>query len=129
MKFPNLLRGVLQIARRFPSVFSFTVASPTDEVFESTTEEFGISYMVDFILFFAIDCYWIRGRWRQAIYVVPFVRAEAIHMENIMDLEGWRERQSVVHVTDCYVTVGTLSRLGIVSPIGNVALRVLVLGF
>ena len=50
-------------------------------------------------------------------------------MEDIMDLEGWRERQSVVHVTDCYVTVGTLSRLGIVSPIGNVALRVLVLGF
>ena len=29
---------------------------------------------------------------------------------------------------NCYVTVGTLSRLGIVSPIGNVALRVLVLG-
>ena len=28
----------------------------------------------------------------------------------------------------CYVTVGTLSRLEIVSPIGNVALRVLVLG-
>ena len=27
----------------------------------------------------------------------------------------------------CYVTVGTLSRLGIVSPIGNVVLRVLVL--
>ena len=28
----------------------------------------------------------------------------------------------------CYVTVGTLSQLGIVLPIGNVALRVLVLG-
>ena len=28
----------------------------------------------------------------------------------------------------CYVTVGTFSQLGIVSPIGNVALRVLVLG-
>ena len=28
----------------------------------------------------------------------------------------------------CYVTVETLSRLGIVSPIGNVALRALVLG-
>ena len=31
-------------------------------------------------------------------------------------------------VQDCYVTVGTLSWLGIVSPIGNMALRVLVLG-
>ena len=28
----------------------------------------------------------------------------------------------------CYVTVGTLSRLGIILPIGNVALRVLILG-
>ena len=34
-----------------------------------------------------------------------------------------------MHAPECYVTVGTLSRLGIVSPIGNVALRVLVLGF
>ena len=31
-------------------------------------------------------------------------------------------------VQDCYVMVGTLSWLGIVLPIGNVALRVLVLG-
>ena len=30
--------------------------------------------------------------------------------------------------TFCYITVGTLSRLGIVLPIGNVALRVSVLG-
>ena len=29
---------------------------------------------------------------------------------------------------ECYITVGTLSRLGIVLPSGNVALRVLVLG-
>ena len=99
VKFPNLFRGVFQIARRFPGVFSFAVASPTDKVLESTTEEFGIPYVVDFILFFAVNCYWVGGRRRQAVYIVPFIRAEAIHMEDIMDLEGWRERQSVVHVT------------------------------
>ena len=33
-----------------------------------------------------------------------------------------------LHVNNCYVMVGTLSRLGIVLPIGNVALKVLVLG-
>ena len=100
VKFLNLFRGVLQIARRFPGVFSFTVAGPTDEILESTTKELRVSDVVNFILFFAVDCYWIRGRWHQAIYVVPFVRAEAIHMEDVVDLEGWRERQSVVHITD-----------------------------
>ena len=100
VKFPNLLRGVLQIARRFPGVFSFTIACPMDEMLKSTTKELRISDVVNFVLFFAIDCYWIRGRRHQAVYIVPFVRAEAIHMEDIMDLEGRRERQSVVHITD-----------------------------
>ena len=97
--FPNLFRGVFQIAHRFSGVFSFTVASPTDEVLKSTTKELRVSYMVDFVLFFAVDCYWVRGRRRQAVYIVPFVRAEAIHMEYIVDLEGRRKRQSVVHIT------------------------------
>ena len=100
MKFPNLFRGVLQVARRFPGVFSFAVACPTDEVLKSTTKELRVSYMVNFILFFAVDCYWVRGRRRQAVYIVPFIRAEAIHMEYIVDFEGWRECQSVVHITD-----------------------------
>ena len=100
MKFLNLFRGMFQIARRFPGVFSFSIASPTDKVFKSTTKEFRISDMVDFVLFLAVDCYWVRERRRQAVYIVPFVRAEAIHMENVVDLEGWRERQSVVHITD-----------------------------
>ena len=99
MKFPNLFRGIFEIARRFPGVFSFTVASPTDEVLKSTTKELRVSDVVDFVLFFAVDCYWIRGRWRQAVYIIPFIRAEAIHMEDVMDLEGWRECQSVVHIT------------------------------
>ena len=100
MKFPNLFRGVLQIARRFPGVFSFTIASPTDEVLKSTTKEFRISDMVNFVLFFAVDCDRIRGRRRQAVYIIPFLRAEVIHMEYIVDLEGRRECQSVVHITD-----------------------------
>ena len=100
VKFPNLFRGVLQIARRFPGVFSFAITSPMDEVLKSTTKEFRVSYIVHFVLFFAIDCYWIRWGRRQAVYIVPFIRAEAIHMEDIMDLVGWRERQSVVHITD-----------------------------
>ena len=100
VKFPNLLRGMLKVACRFPGVFSFTVASPTDKVLKSTTKEFGISDVVDFVLFFAVDCYWVRGRQRQAVYIIPFIRAEVIHMEYIVDLEGWRECQSVVHITD-----------------------------
>ena len=100
MKFRNLFRGVFQIACRFPGVFSFTIAGPTDKVLESTIKELGVSYVVDFILFFAIDCYWVRRRRHQAVYIVPFIRAEAIHMKDIVDPEGWRERQSVVHITD-----------------------------
>ena len=89
MKFPNLLRGMFRIARRFPGVFSFTVASPTNEVLKSTTKELRVSDVVDFVLFFAVDCYWIRGWWCQAVYIVPFIRAEAIHMEDVVDFEGW----------------------------------------
>ena len=99
MKFPNLLRGMLKVARWFPGVFSFTITGPTDEVLKSTTKELRVSYMVNFVLFFAVDCYWIRWGWHQAVYIVPFIRAEAIHMEDVVDLEGWRERQSVVHIT------------------------------
>ena len=88
MKLSNLFRGVFQIARRFPGVFSFTVASPTDEVLKSATKELGVSDVVDFVLFFAVDCYWIRGRRRQAVYIIPFIRAEAIRMEDVVDLEG-----------------------------------------
>ena len=90
MKFPNLFRGVFQIAHRFPGVFSFTIACPTDKIFESMTKELRISYMVDLILFFSVDFYWVRGRQHQVVYVVPFIRAEAIHMEDIVDPEGWR---------------------------------------
>ena len=100
VKFPNLFRGVLQIARRLPGVFSFTIACSMDKILKSMTKELRISDMVDFVLFFAVDCDWVRGRRRQAIYIVPFIRAEAIHMEDVMDLEGWRECQSVVHITD-----------------------------
>ena len=100
MKFPNLFRGMFQIACRFPGVFTFTIACPTDKVLESTTKELRVSYVVDFIFLFAVDCDWVRRGWRQAVYIVPFIRAEAIHMEDIMDLEGQRERQSVVHITD-----------------------------
>ena len=62
MKLPNLFRGVFQIACRFPGVFSFSIACPTDEVLESTTKELRVSNMVDLILFLTVDCYWIRGR-------------------------------------------------------------------
>ena len=92
MKLPNLFRGVFQITCRFPGVFSFTITGPTDEVLKSTTKELRVSYMVNFVLLFAVDCYWVRGRRRQAVYIVPFIRAEAIHMEYIMDFEGQRER-------------------------------------
>ena len=64
VKFPNLFRGVLQIARRFPGVFSFSIASPADEVLESTTKELRVSYVVDFVFLFTVDCDWVRRGWR-----------------------------------------------------------------
>ena len=91
VKLLNLFRGVLQIACRLPGVFSFTVTSPTDEVLKSTTNELRISDMVDFVLFLTVDCYWVRGRRHHAVHIVPFVRAEAIHMEYVVDFEGQRE--------------------------------------
>ena len=112
VKFPNFLRGVLQVAHWFPGVFSFTITCPMDEILESTTKELRVSDMVYFVLFFAVDCDWVRGRQRQAVYIVPFIRAEAIHMEDIMDLEGWRKCQSVVHVTDDFSDLEWTKLLG-----------------
>ena len=63
-----------------------------DEVLKSTTKELRVSNMVDLILFLTVDCYWIRGRQCLAIHIVPFVRAEVIHMEYVVDLKGQRER-------------------------------------
>ena len=64
MKLPNLFRGVLQVARRFPGVLSFTVASAAYEVFKSSTKELKVSDVVDFVLFLVVDCDWIGRRRR-----------------------------------------------------------------
>src|ERR1700761_4500854 len=90
---------MLQIALRFPGVFSFAVPFPADEVFKSATKELRVSDMVHFILFLAIDRYRFRGCRHKAVYVVPQIGAEAIHMEDVVDFEGWWEIESVVHIT------------------------------
>ena len=87
-KLLKLFRGVFQVALRFPGVFSFTITLPMDKVLKSTTKELRISYMVNLILFFAVNCHWVRRRRHQAVHFVPFIGAEAIHMEHIVDFEG-----------------------------------------
>ena len=72
VKLLNLFRGVFQVACRFPGVFSFTIASPTDEVLKSSNKEFRVSYMVDFVLFFTVDCDWVGRRRREAVYCTSF---------------------------------------------------------
>ena len=64
VKLPNFLRGVFQIAHRLPGVFSFTITGPSNKVLESATKELRVSYMVDFIFLFAVDCDWVRRGWR-----------------------------------------------------------------
>ena len=67
-------------------------------------------------------------------HLLAFVALNIVEIESHTTLEEsssgphWRAAPSPSSVLICYVTVGTLSQLGIVSPIGNVALRVLVLG-
>ena len=61
VEFLNFFRGVFQIARRFPGVFFFTIAGPMDEILKSMTKELGISDVVYFVLFFAVDGDWIGG--------------------------------------------------------------------
>src|ERR1700761_7020170 len=55
--------------------------------------------MVYFVLFFAVDRYRFRRYCREAVYFVPLIGAEAIHMEDIVDFEGRWEFESVVHIT------------------------------
>ena len=74
VKLLDLLRGVFQVACRLPGVFSFAIAGPMDKILKSTTKELRVSNMVNFVLFFAVDCYWVRGRRRQAVYIVPLDR-------------------------------------------------------
>ena len=109
---PESFQGSVPDCLQVPRCLLLTIACPTDKILRSTTKELRISDVVDFVLFFTVDCDWIRGRWRQAVYIVPFIRAEAIHMKYIVDLEGWRERQSVVHITDDFSDLNGPSCLG-----------------
>ena len=43
--------------------------------------------MVNFILFFPFNCYWIWGWCFLSIDWVPIIRAEMIHMKHIMDFQ------------------------------------------
>jgi hypothetical protein len=74
-----------RILGRLPSVLSFPITCPVNEVLESMTKEFGISYVVYFILLFTIYCDWFWWGWHLPINFIPFVRAEVIHMEYIKD--------------------------------------------
>jgi hypothetical protein len=56
VKLINFGFGVHKILGRFSSVFTFSVAFPTDEVFQSATKDFGVSYMVNFVLLLAVYC-------------------------------------------------------------------------
>ena len=91
VKLLYLLRSMLQIALRFPGVFSFSIPLPADEVLKSATKELRVSDMVHFVLFFAVDRYRFRRYCREAVYFVPLIGAEAIHMEDVVDFEGWWE--------------------------------------
>ena len=71
MKLLNLFRGVFQVACRFPGVFTFTVTCPMDKILKSTSKELRVSYVVNFILFFAVNCYWVRGRRVEPFTLFP----------------------------------------------------------
>ncbi len=53
---------MIQILSWFPSVLALPVTFPMNEEFKSTTKEFTISYVVNFVLFLAFDGDRIWGR-------------------------------------------------------------------
>ena len=44
--------------------------------------------MVNFILFFTIDCNRLRRWWFQTVNFVALIRAEAIYVKDVMDLQS-----------------------------------------
>src|SRR6267378_2790935 len=66
------------------SVLTFPITFPTNEEFKSTTKEFTVSYVVNFVLLLAFDGDRIRGRRQEPIDFIPFIRRETINMKGVM---------------------------------------------
>src|SRR6266404_242399 len=85
----KILQGVwcmIQILSWFPSVLTLPITFPTNEEFESTTEEFTVSDVVNFVLFLTIDGDRIRGRQQEPIYFISFICRETIDVKGVMYL-------------------------------------------
>src|ERR1700761_3860274 len=91
---------MFQMLGWFPGVLAFTITLPTNEVFESATKDFRVSYMVDFVLLFAFDCDGFWWRWLEAIDFVTPVTTKAIHMKNVVDFQRRGQLETIVDVTD-----------------------------
>ena len=62
MKHLQYLRRVCQVLCRFPSVFTFSISFPTDEVLESTIKHLRIMDVVNLIFFLSVNGN--RVRWQ-----------------------------------------------------------------
>ena len=58
---------MLQVLFWLSGDFSFSITFPANEVFESVTEKFRVSYVVHFIFLFTLNCNRVRRRQLKAI--------------------------------------------------------------
>ena len=67
MELYQLSRSMLQVLFWLSGDFSFSITFPANEVFESATEKFRVSYVVHFIFLFTLNCNRVRRRQLKAI--------------------------------------------------------------
>jgi hypothetical protein len=85
VKVSNLAFSMSEICCRFSRVRAFLVAFPFNPVLELSTEDTGISDLVDFVLLFTFHRDRVR-QWRPVKTVVP-IESEMVDVENWMELQ------------------------------------------
>src|SRR6266403_1608063 len=89
---------MIQVLSWFPSVLTFPITFPTNKEFKSTTKEFTISDMVNFILFLALDGNRIRGRWQEPVDFVPFICRETIDVKSVMYFQSRWQGKLIINM-------------------------------
>ena len=61
VKISDQIRAVMQVRSRFPGLFARIVSFPVNQVKESSSQDLGIKYLINFILSFIFN---YHRRWR-----------------------------------------------------------------
>jgi len=98
MEFSNKVASMGEIGGGFPGVVVRPISDPTDKVEKWVTVamiDLAIKDLFDFIFQITFDFY-RRGWWLDPIWdCVGDIGFQAVNMEHVMDLHGWRKLEAV----------------------------------